>query len=249
MTARRLALYLGTGVLVYVAALAATLPAPWVAHMVEMASERKVVLRDPAGTAWEGSGRLYARQRAGALVDLGPVRWNASPGALLAGKLGAELFLGESAKRMHVEASPASMTLRGLDVELPGFLVAGFAAELAALGPEGVVRIRSDSLRVDGDSVLGLAEVEWRSIRLARAHGLDLGSHVARLRGGGSKVDIELGTLEGPLQLSGGGTWTRGSGLVLAGSAEPRAPAVVPFLKTVCAEYRDARCFFRYPGL
>jgi hypothetical protein len=97
--------------------------------------------------------------------------------------------------------------------------------------------------------VLGLAEVEWRSIRLARAHGLDLGSHVARLRGGGSKVDIELGTLEGPLQLRGGGTWTRGSGLVLAGSAEPRAPAVVPFLKTVCAEYRDSRCLFRYPGL
>lgn len=246
MTARRLTLYVLIGAVVYATVLVATFPAPWVAHMVEMASERRIVLRDPAGTAWDGSGRLYARQRSGALVDLGAVRWNVSGAAILAGKLGADLALGEPAKLMHVEASPASVTLRGLDLEFPGALLAGFAPELAALGPEGVVRIRSDSLRIDGDSVLGLAQIEWRGIRLARAQDLELGSHVARLRGAGSKVDIELGTLDGPLRLSGGGTWTRDAGLSVSGSAEPRAATLVPFLKSVCAEYRDSRCVFRY---
>jgi general secretion pathway protein N len=240
----RLLLLLAVGALVYVAVLVATFPAPWVSHMVEMASQRKLVLREPEGTAWNGSGRLYARQRSGALVDLGPVRWTASPATLLAGKLGGELTVAD--KTMQVEASPSSVTVRRLDVQFPGALLAGFAPELAAVGADGVVRVRSDSLRVESDSLLGLAEIEWRGLRLARAQNLDLGSHVARLRGGGAKVDIELASLEGPLKLTGGGNWTRSAGLVVSGSAEARAANVAPFLRSVCAEYRDSRCNFRY---
>jgi len=241
---RRLILFLVVGALVYVAVLVATFPAPWVSHMVEMATQRKLALREPLGTAWNGSGRLYARQRSGALVDLGPVRWTASPATLLTGTLGGELTV--AGKTMHVEASPSSVTVQRLDVQFPGALLAAFAPELAAVGADGVVRVRSDNLRVESDSLLGLAEIEWRGLRVARAQDLDLGSHVARLRGGGAKVDVELGSLEGPLKLTGGGTWTRSAGLVVSGSAEARAANVAPFLRSVCAEYRDSRCNFRY---
>jgi len=241
---RRLVLLLVVGALIYGAVLVATFPAPWVSHMVEMASQRKLVLREPLGTAWRGQGRLYARQRSGALVDLGPVRWSASPATLLTGKLAGELTVAE--KTMQVEASQSSLTVRRLDVQFPGALLAGFAPELAAVGADGVVRVRSESLRVESDSLLGLAEIEWRGLRLARAQNLDLGSHVARLRGGGAKVDVELASLEGPLKLTGGGTWTRSAVLVVSGSAEARAANVAPFLRSVCADYRDARCNFRY---
>jgi hypothetical protein len=111
------------------------------------------------------------------------------------------------------------------------------------------VRIRSESLRIDDQSVLGRADIEWRSIRLARARGLELGSHVARVRGGGSKVDIELATLEGPLRVSGGGSWTREKGLVISGSAEPETGAsgeLAPFLRSVCSDYRDGKCGFSF---
>jgi general secretion pathway protein N len=248
VTTRRIVLYALFGVVVFTAVLLATFPAPWVARGVEMASERKLVLRQPSGTAWQGSGRLYARQRSDALVDLGPVRWRASPMAIFGARLSAELWLGEPPKRMEVQASPASVTLSGVDVQFPGSLLSSFSPQLATLGAEGRVRVRTDSVRLERDSMLGLAEVEWHGIRLARAHDLELGSHVARLRGGGSKVDIELGTLEGPMQLSGRGSWSRSSGLAISGAAEPRAPAVGAFLKTVCAEYRDSRCVFRYSG-
>jgi hypothetical protein len=89
--------------------------------------------------------------------------------------------------------------------------------------------------------------VEWRDIRLARASGIELGSHVARLRGAGSRVDIELATLDGPLRVSGSGSWSPRGGLAVSGTAEPRpeaAAALVPFLRGVCPEFRDGRCLF-----
>jgi hypothetical protein len=110
------------------------------------------------------------------------------------------------------------------------------------------VRVQSDDLRLEGDSVLGLATIEWRDIRLARASGVELGSQVARLRGAGSRVDIELATLDGPLRVAGGGTWSPRGGLTLSGTAEPRpeaAATLVPFLRGVCPEFRDQRCIFQ----
>jgi hypothetical protein len=109
--------------------------------------------------------------------------------------------------------------------------------------------VRSESLRLDDDSILGVAEIEWRQVRFSRAPGLDLGSHVAKLRGAGGRVDIELATLDGPLRLSGSGIWDLKAGLKGAGSAEHGAqvsPELPPFLRAVCPEYRNNRCGFRF---
>jgi hypothetical protein len=84
-------------------------------------------------------------------------------------------------------------------------------------------------LRLDGDSIFG--------------------SHVIRMRGSGSgsKVDIELATLEGPLRLGGRGNWTRSAGLAVSGTVEHVAqptPVLTAFLKGMCTDYRDDRCRF-----
>jgi general secretion pathway protein N len=246
---RRAWLYVATGCLVYLAALIATTPAPWVSRFVERFSHQALLLREPVGTAWAGSGRLYAQQRAGDLVDLGLLRWNTLLSGILTGKLGAEVALGESASAMRLDLSPASTAIRALNVELPGRLLSIVAPGLEALGPQGKVRIRSDNLRFDANSILGLADLEWRPVQLDRAHGLALGSHVARLRGGGSKVDIELGTIDGPLRLSGSGTWTAETGLDISGAlehGEDRSGETASFLQGVCSEYRAGRCAFRF---
>ena len=208
-----------------------------------------------AGTATDlGGGLSQAGKdlavgvRSGDMLDLGMLRWNSSAFGTLTGKLAADLILGETATAVHLELSPASTAVRGLNLELPGQILANIAPGLEALGPRGKILIRSDNLRFDANSILGLADVEWRPVRLARAQGLDLGSHVARLRGGGSKIDIEFGTIEGPLRLSGGGSWTRVSGLIVSGvieHGEDRSGAMTPFLQGVCSEYRPGRCAFR----
>jgi hypothetical protein len=244
---RRLTLYLVVGAVTFAAVLLATAPASLVAYGIERATQGRVALRDPQGGAWSGTGRLYARRPAGQLVDLGPLRWRARPSSLLAGALSTDAVVGHGANSMRLDLSPSSLTVRGVDLQLPGSVIAAIDPALETLGPEGSVRIRSDSLRIDAQSVLGLAEVEWREVRLARAKGLEFGSHVARLRGGGGKVGIELATLSGPLQLKGGGSWERRSGAVsISGSAEASSENLAAFLRSVCAEYRDRRCAFRY---
>lgn len=249
MTRSRLVLYSAVGVLAYLVALVVTLPASWISRALERASAEKLLLRAPAGTLWSGRARLYARARSGPPLELGELRWKATWTSLFAGKLATDVAFGDAGRPVHLEVTPFGVTVQGLDLVLPARVLSTFVPGLDTVGPEGVLRLRSDSLRVEDDSILGLAEIEWRQVRFSRTPGLDLGSHVARLRGGGSKVDIDLGTLEGPLRLSGSGTWDLKAGLKGAGAAEHGAqvsPELAPFLRAVCPEYRNNRCGFRF---
>jgi general secretion pathway protein N len=248
MSTRRIALYGAVGVIVYFVALAIMAPASWISRAVERASAQKLQLRAAGGSIWTGSGRLYAVPRSGAPIELGELRWRTAWPALFTGRLTADISLGEGKRAAHVEMTPTGTTIRGLDVALPGKALSGFVPGLEAVGPQGTLRIRSESQRIDAGSFLGLAEIEWRRVRFTRAPGLDLGSHVARLRGGGNKVDIELATLEGPLRLSGTGAWTKEAGLSLSGVAEHDAqqpPALATFLAGVCGSYSQNRCRFQ----
>jgi Type II secretion system (T2SS), protein N len=250
MISGRTALALAFVCLVYAATLVATIPAPWMSLAVERVSRQGLLLRDPAGTAWAGSGNLYARLRSGELLDLGRLRWSSSPSSVFAGHLAADFSLGADAKPVRVELSPSAMNVRGLSLDLPGQILAELAPALGSFGPEGKLLLRSDSLRIEAGSILGLGAIEWRGVRLARLGGVEFGSHVARLRGGGDKVDIEFGTIEGPRRLSGGGAWTPSNGLKVSGTFDPGdgPAALTTFLQGVCSEYRSGRCTFNFPG-
>ena len=248
MTRQRLVVYCAVGALAYLVALAAIFPAAWISRALERASQDRLLVRAPAGTLWNGSARVYARERSGPPLELGELRWKAAWSSLFAGKLATDITFGNAARTVHLELSPFSVSVQGLDVALPARVLSIFVPGLESVGPEGLLRLRSDSLRVEDDSILGLAEIEWRQVRFSRTPGLDLGSHVARLRGGGSKVDIDLGTVEGPLRLSGSGTWDVRAGLKMTGSAEhsPQpSPDLARFLQAMCTEYRNNRCGFR----
>lgn len=248
MSGRRLGLYGAWGALAYALALLALLPAAWLAQTIERMSGQRLELREASGSAWAGSGRLYARTTgADALTNLGTVRWTSFPAALLRGRLSADMTLNGTPKPIRIEVGLGSVAIRDLALEVPGALVAALAPALQLFGPEGRLAIQSDNLRIEGESVFGLATLEWRDIRLARSAGLELGSHAARLRGAGSRVDIELVTLGGPLRVAGAGSWSPRGGLALSGTAEPRAEAaagLTPFLRGVCPQFRHSRCIF-----
>ena len=223
------------GFLAYLAALAALAPPSLTTHFLKKFSNERLEMRDPQGSAWAGSARLYAR-RGAELMDLGELAWRVRF---------ADVALSGAAQA-SIAVRPWGVAIRGLDATLPAAALALLDPALQALGPQGTVRIRSERLRIDAGSVLGLAEVEWRDARLERARGLALGSHVARLRGAGARVDIELASLEGPMRIEGGGTWTTGGAVRMSGSVDARDQEIGRFLRGVCAESRGGRCYFRY---
>ena len=220
------------GCATYLAALMALAPPSFTTHFLKKFSNERLEMRNPQGTAWGGSARLYA----GGRMDLGEISW----------RIGfADIALGGAASA-SIEVRPWGVAIRGLDATFPAAALALLDPALQALGPQGTLRVRSERLRLERGSVLGLAEVEWREARLERARGLALGSHVARLRGAGARVDIELASLGGPLRIEGGGTWTTSGALRMFGSLHAQDRELGDFLRGVCAESRGGRCYFRY---
>jgi general secretion pathway protein N len=220
------------GFVAYLAALAALAPATLTTHVFSFLSNKKIEVREPRGSAWAGSARLYA----GGRMDLGEISW----------RIGFADVALSGAARASIEVRPWGVAIRGLDATFPAAALALLDPALQALGPQGTLRVRSERLRLERGSVLGLAEVEWRDARLERARGLALGSHVARLRGAGARVDIELASLGGPLRIEGGGTWTTSGAVRMSGSVDAQDQEIGRFLRGVCAEVRGPRCFFRY---
>lgn len=223
---------LAFGCVAYLAALAALAPPALTMKGLSFFSNGKLEVRNPQGSAWAGSARLYA----GGRMDLGEISW----------RIGfADIALGGAA-RASIEVRPWGVAIRGLDATFPAAALALLDPALQALGPQGTLRVRSERLRLERGSVLGLAELEWRDARLERARGLALGSHVARLRGAGARVDIELASLGGPLRIEGGGTWTTSGAVRMSGSLHAQDRPIGDFLRGVCAESRGGRCYFRY---
>jgi len=240
---------LAVGCAAFLAALLWNPPAAIVAYAIERLSGQALQLRAPTGSAWKGIGRLYARQRSGEHVDLGPLSWTTRPARALLGKLPVDLAIGGSGGNLRVELSAGTVTVRGLNLELPGRLMASLVPALEGLGPLGQLRIGSENLRLESGSYYGVVALEWRPMQLSRLRGVVLGSHVARLRGAGENVDVELTTLEGPLRLNGTGNWKKDSGLELAGTiehGEDRTGELSALLQGLCSEYSPGRCGFRF---
>lgn len=246
MSAGRVAAYVVTALIAYAVAAAVTAPATWVARALERGSADRLELRAVSGTVWAGHARLIARTPDRRGLDLGVLRWTARPSGLVPPRIGVALHAAEAARPVLLEISPRRIAVEDLDLRVPASMLAAFAPVLATFGPGGTVLVRSESLRLERDAYFGLAEVEWQRAALASQPGVALGSHIARLRGAGESVDIDLGTLEGSLQLSGKATWRPNTSFEIAGSAKARTPEAMALLSRLCASYRDSICRFSW---
>jgi general secretion pathway protein N len=213
-------------------------PAAWLAQYVASATGRRFIFADAEGTIWSGSAALVLTGGAGsrdASILPGRLEWTLAPrwyGLELAvreaccinGAMRLQIRPGLGRVKATLLPPPASSL-----GQWPSAWLSGYGTPLNTLQLGGTFRLVSPGLtveqvegrwRLDGRLDLELAGVSSRLTTLET-----LGSYRVTLSGGpgaDSATLLSLSTQDGPLQLTGSGTWGPG-GVKFRGEARSAA--------------------------
>ena len=213
-------------------------PAAWVAEAVASASDEHLILADARGTIWSGSAVVVLAGGPGsrdASTLPGRIEWTLSPrlyGAELVARqaccIGTTLpmQIRPGLGRIRITVDPP----RGPLGEWPSAWLSGYGTPLNTLQLGGTFRLLSPGFSVESAQgrwhLEGRVDLELDAVS-SRLTTLDtLGSYRVTLTGGNGASGatlLSLSTEDGPLQLTGNGTWGPG-GIKFRGEARA-APA------------------------
>jgi len=230
---------LGFGLGVYALGLIAAAPATLIDAGLEQATAGRLRLADARGTIWSGAGLLDIRDsnRRGGVAK--SIAWRVLPTYLLLGQLRCEIALDQTARRFPVTISLRRFELSDADIGLPAEALGLGVPKLAPLGLTGDVLLHIARLSIGRNTIQGNATLQWKAAGSAFAPVSPLGDYELRIDGDGATLRATLRTLQGPLQLDGQGSWTRGRNPAFLGSA--RVPPqhlqqLAPLLRMIAVE-------------
>ena len=239
---------IGLGLAAYALGLIATAPATFIDVRLREASDGGLRLAEASGTLWSGRGQIEIRDASRRTGIAKHVAWRVRPAYLLLGKLRYEVALDHAVRHFPVTLSLARMEVTNADINLPAAALGVGAPKLTALGLTGDVLVNVARLSFGRGAIQGNATLQWRAAGSVFTRVSPLGDYELRLEGDGSVVRASLRTLQGPLQLDGEGSWTRGRNPVFQGAA--RVPPqhreqLAPLLRLIAIERGDGRFQFQ----
>ena len=209
-------------------------PARWLAWGVAQASQGQVQWQNPRGTVWEGSAQLTLSGGAGsrdAQTLPGRLHWRILPGLLS----WRTTLLADCCMDRPIEAqlqaglSTLSLQLSDHPSRWPAAWLSGLGAPWNTLQAEGQLQLRTESLRLQWTAgrlhMQGLVELQAQDMSSRLSPLKPMGSYRLQIRGtpqGTATPELQLSTLQGPLQLQGQGLWV-GSRLRFSGEARAEA--------------------------
>ncbi len=220
----RPAAFAALGLLAYLAFLAATVPASFVAQ--RMADPGRIDIRDARGTLWHGAARLRVATPAGALA-IESLRWRWLPARLVAGRLAFAVDASAAGVQAtgEVERGFSALGLRDVRASGDASAFAALVPLAAALRPEGPVVLSAPALAWNGEALHGTATLEWRGAGVALSTVRPLGTYRVEARAEGPAVELVATTIEGPLRVSGHGRALPSGALRFSGEARADAQA------------------------
>lgn len=233
---------LAVGVGAYAASLIATAPATLVDAGLQRVSEGRLRLAEAQGTLWSGSGQFEIRDTGGRTGVAKGIAWRVVPESLLRGHLVCEVGLEQAAERFPVTISLSRIELTNADISLPAAVLGLGAPKLASLGLTGDVLIHVASLSIARDGMEGNATLQWRAAGSTLTPVSPLGDYELRFESEGAAAHASLRTLQGPLQLDGGGAWTIGARPALSITARvlpQQRQQLTPLLQLIAVERGD----------
>ncbi len=228
-------------VLAVLAALAtalASLPAAWLAPVLEQQTGGRLSLGDPQGSVWRGSAFVgVAGDPDEPLVPLlpGRFRWRLSP-RVLVGRVDAAVENPRALTRpVAISGNWYRWAIGDGSLLLPAERLAALGAPLNTVQPSGQMRLSwmqlvlartSTGLQIDGQMQLDLTQ-----IASALSPIKPLGAYRMRFDWQGGAARVDLKSLSGPLLLAGQGTLADGrlqfSGQAWAAEGEEQRLAIL----------------------
>ncbi len=211
--------YWAGGVLLYLVFLAVTAPV----DVLLWAFPGKLVAEGAKGTLWQGEvRRIVITPGGGQGISVGPASWQIHPVRLLLGEFSVGIRLDGSVHgNAELSLGVRGAAMRELDVSLPVTWLATLQPGIEMWQPGGTLTLRSRDFALQSGSYSGKGEIVWEQAVLGMSQVRPLGDYLAEITGAGKRLQFQIHTRSGPLELLGSGAWGP-QGLEFAGSARAR---------------------------
>ena len=229
-------------------------PAQWVANVLRQTTQQQVLLGNVRGTVWQGSAQLTLSGGTGsrdAQTLPGRLHWHIEPGLTQWRlHLRADCCMDQAAKAT-VRAGWATQQVQLDDHQSrwPAAWLSGLGAPWNTLQAEGQLQLRTENLQLQWAEgrlqMQGLAELEAQRMASRLSTLKPMGSYRVQVRGspeGTPTPQLQLSTLQGPLQLQGQGQWL-GKRLQFSGeaSADPGSETALSNLLNIIGRRQGSR--------
>jgi len=234
----RILLYAVLGLLVAVATMLVTAPASLVDLALERATDGRVRLADATGSIWNGQGRVVlvdvatiANRDQQAVAPRGPIslpgvvipgtiRWEIAALPLVIGRLQASASHESMAKPALITGTASRLQVTGGSLQLPNVNLARLGSPWTTVRPTASLAVTWQPIVIEDGRFNGQAILELRDVASALTPVRPLGAYRIDIDGSGATSVIRMSSLDGPLRLSGQGTWTPAAGLRFTAYAE-----------------------------
>jgi general secretion pathway protein N len=205
--------------------LVALVPASWALRQAEARSGQRLAAFEERGTVWSGSARLRIGTATGT-VQVERVTWSFRPASLLAARLGFELTaqVGGAEARGALARGLDGWHVTNLRAQADASALTHLVPLLAAWKPEGRIDLIAPRMRLGERGLDGQGEILWRDASLALAAVKPLGSYRLAITASDGPASLTLGTVSGPLRVSGSGTFAWPGTFSLSGEARAEGP-------------------------
>jgi general secretion pathway protein N len=234
----RILLYVVLGLVAAAVTMLVTAPASLVDWGIKESTQGRFRLADASGSIWSGQGRVVlvdvlteANRDRAALSERGPVslagvvipgtiRWEISPMPLLMGRLQATASHESMARPAAITGTFGRLQITAGSLQLPDVNLARLGSPWTTVRPTASLGITWQPLVIERGQFSGRATLELRDVASALTPVRPLGAYRVDIDGTGANSTIRMRSIDGPLRLSGEGTWAAASGLRFTAYAE-----------------------------
>ena len=222
------------GIAAYIVFLVFTTPASFLAARARAAAPGKLEMSEAQGSLWRGAARARIAAPGGHLI-FDRIEWRFVPGRLIGGRIAFDLRAAGHGLigRGQLARGFTRWELRDLSATGEVESLIPLAPIVATWRPEGTIEISSPAFEWNDNDARGDLRAEWKDAAVSISPLRPLGSYRLDAHAEGGPARLAIATIDGPLRISGQGTFTPPSKLTVSGEARAegaQAKALEPLL-------------------